>query len=374
MNRRYFIKYFTLAGSSFILTSCIPRKNSQFKVNSYASPSPMDSSRVLQVGFVYAGDVGDFGWTYAHDLGRQEMEANLQNQVKTTFVEGVNQGIQAERVIHQLAVEGNNLIFITSFDYMNPTLKVAKDFPHLVFEQCGGYKRTSNVGTYLGRCEEPRYLTGMIAGKMTKSDLVGFVCAYPLPEVIRGINAFTQGVRSTNPQAKVKVTWVESWYNPTKEKEAALALVNLGADVLTHHTYSPAVVQLAEEKGIYAFGYNTDMSKFGEKAHLSSVVNKWGKFYTDTTKAVIDGTWKSQHIWMGINGDMVDISPMNPIIPSEVQELVKTKRQEFIQATNHPFDRRIKDREGRIRVPKGQILDDQEQLTMDWYVEGIEIQ
>ena len=372
MDRRNFLKYVTLAGSSFALTSCVQGKNSKSQGEVFPSASPVAVNEPLKVGFVYAGPVGDFGWTYAHDLGRRDMEANLQDKVKTTFVENVNEGADAQRVIRQLALDGNKLIFTTSFGYMNPTIKVAKDFGDIVFEHCRGYKRAANVGTYLGRFEEPRYLTGMIAGKMTKSNVVGFIGAYPIPEVIRGISAFTQGVRLTNPQAKVKVLWVESWYDPAKEREAAQALVNLGADVLTQHTDSSAVIQLAEEKGIYAFGYNTDMSKFGQKAHLTSAINKWGKFYTDKALAVMTNTWKSQEVWDGIGQGMVDISPMNQEIPEDVQQLVNAKRDEFIQGTAHPFDGLVKDQKGVVRVPKGKVLEDQRQLAMDWYVEGIE--
>ncbi|MBW4428070.1 MAG: BMP family ABC transporter substrate-binding protein [Nostoc desertorum CM1-VF14] len=372
MDRRNFIKYVTLAGSSFALNSCSQGKNSKSQGEVSPSASPVAVNEPLKVAFVYAGPVGDFGWTYAHDLGRRDMEANLQDKVKTTFIENVNEGIEAERVIRQLALDGNKLIFTTSFGDMNPIIKVAKDFGDVAFEHCRGYKRAANVGTYLGRFEEPRYLTGMIAGKMTKSNVVGFIGAYPIPEVIRGISAFTQGVRLTNPQAKVRVLWVKSWYDPAKEREAAQALANLGADVLTQHTDSGAVVQLAQEKDIYAFGYNTDMSKFGQKAHLTSAINKWGKFYTDKALAVMSNTWKSQEVWDGIAQGMVDISPMNQAIPMDVQQLVNAKRDEFIQGTAHPFDGPVKDQKGVVRIPKGKVLDDQRQLAMDWYVEGIE--
>ncbi|MBH8564107.1 BMP family ABC transporter substrate-binding protein [Nostoc sp. CENA67] len=372
MERRKFLRYATLAGSGLVLASCIRGGNSNSQKEVPPSASPVVVNEPLKVGFVYVGPVGDFGWTYSHDLGRREMESNLQDKVKTTFVESVNEGADAERVIRQLALDGNKLIFTTSFGYMNPTIKVAKDFPNIFFEHCTGYKRAANVGTYLGRFEETRYLTGMIAGKMTKSNVIGFIGAYPIPEVIRGICAFTQGLRATNPQAKVRVLWVQSWYDPAKEREAAQALVNLGADVLTQHTDSAAAVQLAEEKGIYAFGYNTDMSKFGAKAHLTSAINKWGKFYTDQALAVINGTWKSQEVWDGIGQGMVDLSPMNQAIPADVQQLVNAKREELIKGIAHPFDGPVKDQKGVVRVPKGKVLNDKDQLAMDWYVEGVE--
>ncbi|MEA5570426.1 BMP family ABC transporter substrate-binding protein [Calothrix sp. UHCC 0171] len=371
MRRRKFFKYGVATSAGLIFVGCVKSdRNSPSQVTVPASP--ILAKEPLQVGFVYIGPVGDFGWTYAHDLGRREMEANLKEKVKTTFVENVSEGADAERVIRQLALDGNKLIFTTSFGYMNPTLKVAKDFPQVVFEHCTGYKRAANVGTYLGRFEEPRYLTGMIAGKMTKSNIIGFIGAYPIPEVIRGIGAFTQGVRFTNPQAKVRVIWAQTWYDPAKERETAQALVSLGADVLAQHTDSAAPIQLAEEKGIYAFGYNTDMSKFGAKAHLTAAINQWGKFYTDKALAVINGTWKSEEVWQGIAQGFVDISPMNPVIPPDVQQLVNTKREEIIKGVAHPFAGPIKDQKGVIRVPQGKVLDDKGQLAMNWYVEGIE--
>jgi basic membrane protein A and related proteins len=371
MNRRKFIRYATLAGIGFSFAGCT-RKNSSPQDEVSVSVSPVAANQPLKVGFIYIGPVGDYGWTYAHDLGRREMENNLQGKVKTTFVENVSEGADAERVIRQLALDGNKLIFTTSFGYMNPTIKVAKDFPNVFFEQCTGYKRTNNVGTYLGRFEEPRFLTGMIAGKMTKSNIIGFIGAYPIPEVIRGIGAFTQGLRTTNSKAKVRVVWVQSWYDPAKEREAAQALVNLGADVLTQHTDSATAVQLAEEKGIFAFGYNTDMSRFGPKAHLTSAINKWGKYYTDRALAVMSNIWKSDAVWDGIAAGMVDISPMNSLIPGDVQQLVNAKREEFVRGTAHPFVGPIKDQQGVVRVPTGKVLDDKGQLAMDWYVEGIE--
>lgn len=372
MDRRQFLKYASLAGAGFAFAACSQGGSSNSTSESTAPASPVAANEPLKVGFVYVGPVGDFGWTHAHDTARKEMEANLKGKVVSKFVESVSEGADAERVIRQLALDGNKLIFTTSFGYMNPTIKVAKDFPNVAFEHCTGYKRAENVGTYLGRFEETRYLTGMIAGKMTKSNVIGYLGAFPIPEVVRGIGAFTQGLRATNPQAKVRVVWVQSWYDPAKEREAAQALANSGADVLTQHTDSAAAIQLAQEKGIYAFGYNTDMSKFGPKAHLTSAVNQWGKFYTEKAQAVLDGTWKPEDVWYGLDKGMVDISPMNEAIPIDVQELVQAKRQEFIKGTAHPFDGPVTDQTGSVRVPEGKVLEDKAQQAMDWYVQGIE--
>ncbi|MCJ8281836.1 MAG: BMP family ABC transporter substrate-binding protein, partial [Rivularia sp. ALOHA_DT_140] len=364
MERRDFLKYVALAGTSFSFASCTSNNNSRLNRET-PTASSVATNEPLKVGFVYVGPVADFGWTYAHDLGRREMEASLIGKVTSTFVENVSEGADAQRVIRQLAADGNQLIFTTSFGYMNPTLKVAKDFPNVFFEHCTGYKRAPNVGTYLARFEEPRYLTGMIAGKMTKSNIIGFIGAYPIPEVIRGIGAFAQGLKSTNPQAKIKVVWVQSWYEPSLEREAAQALINLGADILTQHTNSAAPIQIAGEKGIYAFGYNTDMSKFSPKAHLTSAINIWGKYYTQRANDVINGRWKSQSVWDGLAQGMVDISTLNPVIPQDVQQLVNTKRQQFIDGTAHPFDGPVEDESGKIRVPQGQGFRDKEQLAMN---------
>ncbi|MGD1911366.1 MAG: BMP family ABC transporter substrate-binding protein [Rivularia sp. (in: cyanobacteria)] len=373
MERREFLRYTAASGAIFSFASCASNNNkSGFQTENSPIVSSVTRNEPLKVGFVYMGPISDFGWTYAHDLGRREMEASLQGKLISTFVENVSEGADAQRVIRQLALDGNKLIFTTSFDYMNPTLKVAKDFPNIFFEHCTGYKRAANVSTYLARFEEPRYLTGMIAGKMTKSNIIGFIGAYPIPEVIRSIGAFAQGLKLTNPQAKIKVVWVQSWYEPALEREAAQALINLGADVLTQHTDSAAPIQIAGEKGIYAFGYNTDMSRFSPKAHLTSPINNWGKYYTQRANDVINGTWKSQAIWDGIQAGMVDIGPLNPVIPQDVQQLVMAKRQEFINNTANPFEGPVKDQTGAIRVPQGKVLSDKEQLAMNWYVEGIE--
>ncbi|MEM7725354.1 MAG: BMP family ABC transporter substrate-binding protein [Cyanobacteria bacterium P01_A01_bin.45] len=372
MERRQFLKYATLTGAGFTaITSCTNSNNRGSQVGGTPGFTSVSAKEPLKVGFVYIGPVADYGWTYSHDLGRRVMEENLRQKVKTTFFENVNEQ-DAQRVIRQLAADGNKLIFTTSFNYMNPTVEVARDFPDVAFENCGGYKILTNLGTYLGRFEQARYLTGMIAGKMTKSNIIGFVGAYPISEVIRSINAFTQGLRATNPQAKVKVVWIQSWYNRVKEKNAAIALFDSGADILTQHTDSAAVVQYAKEKGIYAFGYSSDMSKFAPNAHLAATVNNWGNFYTQRAIAVLNGNWKSVGVWHGIAEQMVDISSINSLVPQDVQKLVTTKREQFINGTAHPFDGPLKDQSGKIRVEASKVLEDDAQLDMNWYVEGVE--
>ena len=231
--------------------------------------------------------------TYQHNEGRLAIDEAFGGKVETTFVEFVPEGQDAERTIRQLAADGHNLIFTTSFGYMNPTIKVAESFPDVNFEHCSGYKRSDNVATYLARFYEGRYVSGRIAGAMTKSNTIGYIASFPIPEVVRGINAFTLGLRSVNPDATVKVVWVSTWFDPGKEGDAAKVLVDQGADVLTQHTDSPAPLQVAEERGVFAFGQASDMVAFGPTAHLSAIVNNWGPYYVERTRAAMDGTWES---------------------------------------------------------------------------------
>ncbi|WP_020679290.1 BMP family ABC transporter substrate-binding protein [Marinobacterium rhizophilum] len=326
----------------------------------------------LKVGFVYIGPTGDAGYTYAHDKGRKYMEEKLGDQVTSTYVENVAEGADSERVIRQLAKSGHELIFTTSFGYMNPTLKVAKQFPKVAFEHATGYKRAANVGTYMGRIYESRYLTGVIAGKMTKSNVVGYVGSFPIPEVVRGINAFTRGLRSVNPEATVKVVWVSSWYDPAKELEAAESLILQGADVISQHTDSAGPIQAAEAKGVYAFGHNSDMSLYGKKAHLSASVFNWGPLYEAKARAVIDGSWKAEDVWLGLSAGYVDIAPMSDAVPADVQSLVIDLKQQIVDGTLHPFAGPVKNQAGDLVAAEGEVLSDKELLSMGYYVEGVE--
>lgn len=332
---------------------------------------PAMAEKKLKVGFVYISPVGDAGWTYQHDLGRKEMEKNLAGKVETKFIENVPEGPEAERVIRNLAKSGYDLIFTTSFGYMNPTLKVAKMFPGKRFEHCTGYKTAKNVGTYMARFYEGRYLTGIVAGKMTKSNTLGYVAAFPIPEVIRGINAFTLGARSVNPDVKVKVIWVNSWFDPGKEREATEALITQGADVITHHTDSTAPVMTAEEKGVYAIAYHSDMSKYGPKAHLTATTHVYGKFYTRMAQEVLDGTWKSEAVWSGIKEGSIKLAPMNSAVPADVVALVQKKTAAIADGSFHPFQGPVKDQSGKVVVEAGKHLSDKELLGMDYYVEGV---
>ena len=326
----------------------------------------------LKIGFVYVSPIGDAGWTYQHDVGRKEMEKALAGKVTTKYIESVPEGADAERVIRELAQSGHNLIFTTSFGYMNPTIKVAQTFPKVTFEHATGYKTAKNVGTYNARFYEGRYLAGIVAGKMSKSNVAGYVAAFPIPEVVMGINAFARGMRSVNPKAEVKVVWVNSWYDPGREREAADTLISQGADVVTHHTDSTAAVQAAEAKKVYAVAYHSDMSKYGPNAHLTAVTHNWGDYYTRTAQAVLDGKWKVEQPWMGIKENVIRMAPFNKVVPQDVQDLVKKTEADIKAGKFHPFTGPIKDNEGKERLAAGKTIDDATLNKMDYYVEGVQ--
>ncbi|MBI3989960.1 MAG: BMP family ABC transporter substrate-binding protein [candidate division NC10 bacterium] len=324
----------------------------------------------MKVGFVYVGPVGDYGWTYAHDQGRKSLEKALPG-VKTTYVESVAEGADAERVITELARTGHKVIFTTSYGYMDTTIKVAEQFSNVVFLHCSGYKRRENVGTYFGRMYQASYLSGLVAGKMTRKNLIGYVAPIPIPEVIRITNAFALGARETNPQVKVHVVWTNAWYDPATETEAANGLLDIGADVIATQSDSPAPVQAAEKRGAYGVGYNSDASKFAPKGHLVSAVWDWGPYYVETIKAVKAGTWKSEDVWWPIGTGIVGLAPYGPAVPSSVKTLVEKRKEDLIQGRFDVFWGPIKDQSGKIRIARGQKATDEELLQMNWFVEGI---
>ena len=324
----------------------------------------------LNTGFVYVSPIGEAGWTTQHDIARKEMEKNLGAKITTKVVENVPEGADAERVIRDLAQQGSKLIFTTSFGFMNPTLKVAKQFPDVKFVHLTGYKTAANVAPANARFYEGRYLAGVLAGKMSKSGVAGYVAAFPIPEVLQGINAFTRGFRSVNPKAEVKVVWVNSWFDPGKERDAALTLIGQGADVVSHHTDSTAVVQAAEEKGKYAIAYHSDMKKFGPKAQIAAVTHHWGKYYTQQAQAVIDGNWKTSATWGGIKDGFVKLEGYGPAVPNDVKQFVLARETELVAGTLTPFDGPVKDNEGKVRLDKGHMNDDGLN-KMDYFVEGV---
>ncbi len=325
-----------------------------------------------KVGFVYVGPVGDHGWTYEHDQGRKAVEKAFGNKVKTTYVENVSEGPDAARVIQQLARAGNDIIFTTSFGFMNPTLKVAKMFPKVKFEHATGFKRAGNVTTYSARFYEGRHVIGLIAGKMTKTNTIGYIASFPIPEVVRGINAAYLAAKSVNPKVKFKIVWVSTWFDPGKEADAAKALIDQGADVLMQHTDSPAAMQIAEKQGIFAFGQASDMSNFGPTAQLTSIIDDWGPYYVKRVKAVMDGTWKSEDTWDGIAPGMVGIAKFSARIPADVRGMAAKARDDIAAGKLHAFTGPINKQDGSSWLKAGQTAPDGDLLGMNFYVEGVE--
>lgn len=325
----------------------------------------------IKVGFVYVGPVGDGGWTFAHDQGRKYLEEKMPN-VETLFVESVPEGADAERVISELAEKGCKLIFTTSFGYMDPTINVAKKYPDVKFMHCSGYKSAENVGTYFGREYESRYLCGVTAAKMTKTNTVGYVCAYPIPEVVRGVNAFTLGAQSVNPKIKVKVVWTNTWYDPAKEKEAAMSLIDAGADIIAQHQDSPGPQQAAQERGVYCIGNDSDMRAYAPKANLTGPLFIWGPYYVKVTQSVIDGTWTNKPVWGSMAEGFTDIAPLADFIPQDVKDLVADKKKQVIDGKIVVFAGPIKDQTGAVKVPAGQTMTDEQLSSFDWFVSGVE--
>ena len=327
------------------------------------------ASLANNVGFVYVSPIGDAGWTYQHDLGRLQVEK--ETGVTTKYVENVAEGADAERVIREMAKRGDKVIFATSFGYMNYMLKVSKSFPKTAFVHATGYKLGKNMGLVNARFYEGRYLNGVIAGEMTKTNILGYVGAFPIPEVLQGINAFIKGARSVNPKAELRVIWVNSWYDPGKERQAATTLLSQNADVITHHTDSTAVVQAAEEAGKYAFGYHSDMTRYGPNAHLTATTHHWGDYYVKTVKEALAGNWKPTSVWGGYKEGMITLAPLNDAIPKELQGRIRIMEKQLTDGTLHPFDGPVVDQGGKTVVPAGGRMTDDQLNAMNYYLEGV---
>lgn len=334
--------------------------------------SPAAHAEPLKVAFVYVGPIGDHGWSYQHHQGLLAVKKEFGDKVETTYVENVSEGPDAERVIEQLASAGNKLIFTTSFGFMNPTLKVAKRHPDVKFEHATGFKQAENVATYNARFYEGRYVAGIVSGKMSKTGTIGYIASFPIPEVVMGINSAYLGAKSVNPNAKIKIIWVSSWFDPGKEADAAKALIDQGADVIMQHTDSPAAMKLAEEKGIYAIGQASDMSAFGPKAQLTAIIDDWNYYYIDRVKAVIDGTWKSGDVWDGFKEKMVEMAPYNKAIPEDVVKLATETHDAIAAKTKHPFTGPLKKQDGSEWLKDGEVASDKDLSSMNFYVEGVE--
>jgi len=328
----------------------------------------------LKVAFVYVSPIGEAGWTYQHEQGRLAMQKALGDRVVTTVVESVAEGADSERVMRDLAAQGNKLIFATSFGYLEPALRVAADYPDVKFEHAGGYKTAANLNTYNARYYEARYLAGLLAGRRSKSGIAGYVAGFPVPEVVQGINAFTLGMREANPKAQVKVVWLNTWFDPAREREAATTLINQGADVLTNHSGSPAVPQTAQahfkDKGVRAIAYQSDMRAYASDAQLAAVTHHWGGYYTQVARSVLGGTWKPHAVWGGMKDGLVQLSAISADVPAKDQAEIEARRKAIVEGRFRPFSAPLVDNEGHARLAAG-TLDDNAIATMNWFVRGV---
>ncbi|MEL6644391.1 MAG: BMP family ABC transporter substrate-binding protein [Pseudomonadota bacterium] len=325
----------------------------------------------VKVGFIYVGPVGDYGWSYEHNEGRLAVEEAFGDKVETTFVESVPEGADAERVMTQMALSGHDLIFTTSFGYMDSTIAVAEKFPDVKFEHATGYKRADNVSTYSARFYEGRAVIGHIAGKMTESNVVGYIASFPIPEVIRGINSAYLHAKKVNPDVEFRIVWVYTWFDPAKEADAAQALIDQGADILMQHTDSTAPMTIAEEKGILAFGQASDMINFGPNSQLTSIIDNWAPYYIARTQAVMDGTWESTDTWDGIEPGMVAFAAMSDKIPADVRAEAEQMIEDIKSGAYHPFTGPINKQDGSAWLAEGEIADDGTLAGMNFYIEGL---
>lgn len=325
----------------------------------------------IRAGFLYVGPIGDAGWTYAHEQGRQAMAA-LPYVTETSYVESVpgDPDLILE-AIDKLVTEGHNVIFTTSFDHMDPTIEAARRYPDVVFMNCSGYKTDRNAGTFFGRMYQARYLTGLLAGIMTQSNTLGYVAALPTPDVVHGINAFALGAQSVNKAADVRVEWTNTWYGPDIESEKAERLLDQGADVLAMEQDSPAVIQAAAKRGKYAIGYQSDMSLFAPDLTLTSAVFEWAPIYLDIAEQLHEGTWRSENIWWGLKEGAVDLAPFADAVPQAVRDLIDSEKEQIIEGSLRVFEGPIQDVDGRIRTPARSVMSDADLLSMDYFVRGV---
>lgn len=337
-----------------------------------AAPAPEPKPEPLKIGFAYVGPVGDGGWTFAHDNARKALEKEFGDKIVTSFVEKVPESADAERVFRDMASQGNKLIFGTTFGYMEPMLKAAADLKDVKFEHATGYKTAENLRTYDSRTYEGAYLAGVIAGKMTKSNVLGYVGSVPIPEVIRNINSFTLGAQSVNPKIKTKVVWVNEWFNPPKETEAATSLINGGADVLMQNTDSSAVLQTAESKGKRAFGWDSDMTAYGPKAHLGSAVINWAPYYISATKEALEGKWATGKSWWGVKEGAIDIVSLAADVPEDTKKKIDEIKAGLKDGSFSIWKGPIMDTAGKVVVEKDKVADDEFLGGVKFYVKGVE--
>lgn len=373
--KRFSLKSGLLIAASVVLfAACSKKEEVVVTTAAPAAPAAPAAAKAapLKVAFVFIGPVGDAGWTFAHDNGRKAAQEFFGDKVVTTFVDNVPEGADSERVFRDLATQGNKLIFGTSFGYMEPMLKVAKEFPDVKFEHATGYKTAPNMGVYEAKTFEGAYLAGVLAGKMTKTNKLGMVGSFPIPEVLRNIDAFTIGAQSVNPKISTRVVWISTWFDPAKERDAAMTMIGQGVDVLIQNTDSPATLKAAEEKGVYAFGWDSDMSAFGPKAHLASSVIKWAPYYEKSIQSVLDGTWKPDNFWWGAKEKTMDLVSVNAVVPDDVKKLIEDKKAALAAGTLSVFAGPLIDQSGKEIVAAGKDADIGMMKGMNFYVKGVE--
>jgi len=360
------------AAASMALVGCGKKEEPPAPAPVVEAPAPAPKPEPLKIAFAYVGPVGDGGWTFAHDNARKALEKEFGDKIATSFVENVPESADAERVIRDMASQGNKVIFGTTFGYMETMMKLAPEFKDVKFEHATGYKTADNMRTYDSRTYEGAYMNGVIAGAMTKSNVIGVVASVPIPEVIRNINSFTMGAQSVNPKIKTKVVWVNEWFNPPKETEAATSLINAGADVLMQNTDSAAVLKTAEEKGKRAFGWDSDMSAYGPKAHLGSAVINWTPYYIKATKDALEGTWTTGGVWWGVKEGAIDIVSIAEDVPAETKAKVDEIRAGLKAGTFSIWKGPLVDNSGKTLLKEGEVADDKFLSGVMFYVKGVE--
>ena len=338
---------------------------------------PLLGSRALaqekmKVGFVFLGPIGDYGWTWAHNKGREMIESELGDQVETIYVENVAEDASAIPVMRDLVHQGCKLIFTTSFGYMDQTLQVASEFPDVKFEHCTGFKRSENVTTYNSKFHEGRAVLGTIAGALSKSGTLGYLGSYKVPEVVLGVNAFTLAAQKQNPDAVCKLVMIDSWFDPPKEAAATDTLINIGCDIVTTHTDSPGPLQILEQRGLYGFGQGADMSQFAPNAHLTAIEDIWGPYYVERTREVLAQTWESSDTWWGFKEGSVEIAPYSDTVPADLREVADAIQDGYRNGTYNIFTGPIYDQDGTLRVAEGEIMPDSDLAVIDWFVQGVE--
>ncbi|MCV9885589.1 BMP family ABC transporter substrate-binding protein [Metabacillus halosaccharovorans] len=327
-----------------------------------------ETTEMPRVAFVYIGVPGDGGWTFEHDKGRQVVDEAF--GITSTTVENVPEGPDAERVIEELA-QDHDIIFTTSFGYMDPTVNVAKKYPDVIFMHATGYKIEDNLGTYQGKGYQPGYLAGIAAGKLTKNNKIGYVGAFPIPEVIYTINAFTLGAQSVNPDIEVSVVWSNTWFDPATERQAAITLLDEGVDVLANYQDSPAGIQAAAERGVWGMGNDSDMNKYAPDTYVTNPTLNWGPYYVDVVQSVIDGTWEPGSYYGGLKEEMIDLAPYGKNVPQDVQAAVEEKKQEIIDGSLEVFTGPITDQTGEVKLNEGETMPLEDILSMNWFVKGV---